>query len=81
MGKGITPNKNTVEGRFATSEKCCRCELCFNLLPEVFAIDDQGRSYVKRQPITKEEQKKMDEARENCPISGIVDYCPLGDSE
>ncbi|MBT3784832.1 ferredoxin [bacterium] len=78
MGKDITPNKKTTPGRYATSSECARCELCLNLLPGVFAIDEEGRSFVQHQPLTNEEHEKLHEALENCPISGIVDYCPLG---
>jgi|GEM_PF-1765929 len=79
MSEEFKPNKHTSTGRYATSAGCARCELCLNLLPKVFDLDEEGRSFVKRQPITTEEHQKIHDAIENCPISGIKDYCPLNE--
>jgi len=67
------PNQRCVPGKFATSEECVRCELCTNLAPTLFRLDEEGKSYVARQPLFEFERRKVVEAMRNCPISGIRD--------
>lgn len=71
--ESFSMNPKNVPGRYATSADCARCELCYACLPEVFQIDEDGKSYLKRQPKTQKELDLIQEAIENCPISGIVE--------
>ena len=74
MNQKYNPNKRSVTGRYSTSSECYRCELCMNLLPEVFTPDESGQSFIQRQPRSYAEHKQMLEVIENCPIRGIIDH-------
>jgi ferredoxin len=51
-------------------EKCIGCGNCQDVCPDVFAIEDDGKSHVKKgAPLDKECVK---EAAENCPVEAIT---------
>ncbi|AMV37117.1 ferredoxin [Planctomyces sp. SH-PL62] len=61
-------------GRFYVDENCIDCDLCHETAPGVFARnEDEGRSYVARQPQTPEEEELCREALESCPVDAIGD--------
>ncbi len=63
-----------VAGRFYVDETCIDCDLCRQIAPDVFAQDDEeGKSYVMRQPLTPEEREAAHEAMESCPTESIGD--------
>ena len=66
-------NKKNIDGRYATSADCLTCELCYNALPDFFEIDEDGKSYVKKQPEAPKEHEQFLEVMNNCPIHGIYD--------
>ncbi len=51
-------------------EKCIGCGSCAAVAPEIFEIVD-GKAVLKKQPQTKEEKTKANEAKEICPVDAI----------
>ncbi|WP_165243964.1 ferredoxin [Paludisphaera soli] len=61
-------------GRFYVDENCIDCDLCHETAPGVFARnEDEGRSFVARQPASPEEEALCREALESCPVEAIGD--------
>lgn len=61
-----------VSGRFYVDSTCIDCDQCRTLAPENFGRDEEnGSSYVKRQPVTAEELAATEEARAGCPTESI----------
>lgn len=61
-------------GRFYVDENCIDCDLCHEIAPGVFVRnEDEGRSYVVRQPQSPEEDELTREALESCPVEAIGD--------
>jgi ferredoxin len=51
-----------------------RCEghaRCWSLCPEIFALDDEGQSYVIQPEVPAELEDKAREAARNCPERAI----------
>jgi len=60
-----------VPGPFYVDASCIDCDMCRTTAPEFFRRDDEiGMSVVYRQPVTPEEIKLAEEARE-CPTDSI----------
>ncbi len=51
-------------------EKCIGCGSCVAIAPEIFELNEEGKSVVKKQP-SKEEESKVKEAIELCPTKAI----------
>lgn len=67
-------NAENVPGKFYVDASCIDCDLCRETAPEIFARqDDEGYSYVKKQPETPEEEDSAAEALEGCPVEAIGD--------
>lgn len=64
------PSEN-VPGAFYVDEQCLDCDLCRETLPTVFARNEHGYSYVKKQPETAEELTAAREAIELCCVEAI----------
>jgi ferredoxin len=61
-----------VPGKFYVDNTCTDCDLCRNIAPQFFTRqDDNGYSYVFRQPQTPEELAAAEEARTSCPTETI----------
>lgn len=50
-------------------EACTGCELCVQICPDVFEMNNDGKSTVK--PGSDENQDCVDEAIDSCPTSAI----------
>lgn len=59
MDKKIIVDKN----------KCIGCGTCVALAPEIFEMDNEGKSIVKKNPIINEETLKL--AIDSCPSQAI----------
>ena len=58
---------NNVPGRYYVDETCIDCDLCRETAPATFLRDDEnGASYVWRQPSTPEEHALAEEALQSC---------------
>ena len=59
-------------GRYYVDTQCIDCDLCRETAPDNFVRnDEQGFSYVFKQPISPEEEDLCREAMENCPVEAI----------
>ena len=59
-------------GEYYVDSECIDCDLCREVAPENFERnEDEGHSYVVKQPETPEERELCEEARESCPVEAI----------
>lgn len=59
-------------GRYYVDTQCIDCDLCRETAPDNFVRnDEQGFSFVFKQPISPEEEDLCREAMENCPVEAI----------
>jgi ferredoxin len=64
----------TAAGRFYVDTNCIDCDLCRQTAPENFdRNEDEGFSYVKKQPADEVEEKACRDALEECPVEAIGD--------
>jgi ferredoxin len=67
-------NPENVEGKFYVDEQCIDCDLCRETAPDNFEREeDEGYSYVYKQPANDEELELCMEALESCPVEAIGD--------
>lgn len=65
-------NKENVTGKFYVDSQCIDCDLCRETAPKNFTrSDDEGYSYVYKQPESAEEEEQCREAMEGCPVEAI----------
>ena len=61
-------------GRWYVDGQCIDCDLCRQTAPENFERnDDEGYTYVSKQPETAEEAEQCQEALDECPVEAIGD--------
>ena len=61
-----------VLGKFYVDSQCIDCDLCRDSVPEFFTrSDDNGYSYVYKQPTTEDEVELCMEALAECPVEAI----------
>jgi|TARA_R110002167_G_scaffold315210_2_gene520777 ferredoxin len=67
-------NPENVEGKFYVDDQCIDCDLCRDTAPDNFEREeDEGYSYVYKQPANDEEFELCMEALEGCPVEAIGD--------
>ena len=60
------------EGRYYVDTQCIDCDLCRETAPDNFVRnDEEGYSYVSKQPVTAEEEEQCQDALDNCPVEAI----------
>jgi len=52
-------------------EKCIGCGVCISLCPEVFEINEEGKSQIKKGADLNENKNCIKEAKESCPVEAI----------
>jgi len=63
-----------VKGKYFVDEHCIDCDLCREESPNNFTRqEEEGYSYVFKQPETEEEEELCAEALKNCPVEAIGD--------
>lgn len=61
-------------GKFYVDRQCIDCDVCRDTSPSNFARDDEnGYSYVYKQPETSHELELCEEALNACPVEAIGD--------
>ncbi|MGE5235524.1 MAG: ferredoxin [Acidobacteriota bacterium] len=61
-------------GKWYVDSSCIDCDVCRTTAPNNFrANEDEGFSYVYKQPENAEEQAQCDEAKASCPVEAIGD--------
>ena len=61
-------------GKFYVDSTCIDCDACREMAPENFArSDDNGYSYVVKQPANDDEEEQCRDAMEGCPVESIGD--------
>lgn len=74
MADRTDKNPLNVPGKYYNDLSCIDCDLCREIAPEFFTRDDdEGLSYVWKQPVTPEEIAAAEEARQACPTETIGD--------
>jgi ferredoxin len=65
---------DNVSGKFFVDRQCIDCDVCRDTAPENFARNDEnGYSYVWKQPENPAEIEKCSEALDACPVEAIGD--------
>lgn len=65
-------NSENIPGKFYVDSQCIDCDLCRETAPSNFTrAEDEGYSYVFKQPENDEETAQCREAMEGCPVEAI----------
>jgi ferredoxin len=65
-------NPENTPGKFYVDSQCIDCDLCRETAPANFTrADDEGYSYVYKQPANDDELAQCVEAMEGCPVEAI----------
>jgi ferredoxin len=65
-------NVENVTGKFYVDSQCIDCDLCRETAPNNFTrADDEGYSYVFKQPDNDDDLALCREAMEGCPVEAI----------
>lgn len=71
-----------VRGKFYVDDQCIDCDVCRDTSPANFTrCDENGYSYVCKQPETAEEEALCEEALMACPVEAIGDDGPESKDE
>jgi len=66
--------EDSVEGAFYVDTNCIDCDLCRQTAPDNFERnEDEGYSYVHKQPENDDEIQACQDAIEECPVEAIGD--------
>lgn len=61
-------------GKFYVDSTCIDCDACREMAPDNFArSDENGYSYVSKQPNDDGEEEQCKDAMEGCPVEAIGD--------
>lgn len=64
----------SIDGKYFVDSNCIDCDLCRQTAPDNFERnEDEGFSYVFKQPETPEEEEMCREAMDECPVEAIGD--------
>ncbi len=63
---------DNVPGKYYVDSSCIDCDVCRETAPDNFAAnDDEGYSYVFKQPLNEAEEAQCREAMDSCPVEAI----------
>lgn len=72
--------RDNVPGRFYVDRECIDCDVCRDTSPANFTRNEEnGYSYVWKQPETEEEIELCEQALEACPVEAIGDDGSAGE--
>ena len=67
-------NPENIKGTFYVDSQCIDCDLCRETAPNNFRREeDEGYSYVYKQPENDDEREQCVEAMDGCPVEAIGD--------
>ena len=67
--------QDNVNGRYFVDEQCIDCDLCREEAPKNFTRqEEEGYSYVYKQPENEEEEEMCKNAMEGCPVEAIGNF-------
>ena len=67
--------KDNVAGKYFVVDECIDCDACREQAPNNFKRnEEEGYSYVYKQPTTDLELKECAEALDGCPVEAIGDF-------
>ena len=59
-------------GKYFVDRECIACDACIMTAPDNFGMDENdGHAFVKKQPMTSEDENLCREAMEGCPVEAI----------
>lgn len=59
-------------GKYYVDEECIDCNLCSEIAPDNFRVnEEEGHDFVYQQPLTEDQEELCDEAMEACPVEAI----------
>ncbi len=62
------------QGKYYVNCQCLENGICYETAPELFKKDEEeGVSYVAKQPVSEDELKLMAKCIEGCPVNAIKD--------
>ncbi|OFZ17673.1 MAG: ferredoxin [Bdellovibrionales bacterium RBG_16_40_8] len=68
-----------VSGKYFVDRECIACDACVMTAPNHFGMDENdGHAFVKKQPITLEDEDLCREAMQGCPVEAIGNDGELG---
>lgn len=71
-GDGAKKLPHNVPGKYYTTEECDGCAYCASVAPDNFDFEKETNTYyVARQPVNREEEETLLEAKEDCPVDAI----------
>ena len=74
--------KGNKSGEYYVDHECIDCDLCREVAPDNFEREeDEGYSYIYKQPANDAERSACEEARESCPVEAIGDDGTEGEVE
>ena len=66
--------ESNVDGAWYVDTNCIDCDLCRQSAPDNFERnEDEGYTFVSKQPANDEEEQAMRDALEECPVEAIGD--------
>jgi ferredoxin len=66
--------EDNVDGAWYVDTNCIDCDLCRQTAPDNFERnEDEGYSYVHKQPESEDELQACQDAMEECPVEAIGD--------
>lgn len=66
--------EGNADGQFYVDSNCIDCDLCRQTAPDNFERnEDEGFSYVSKQPESEDEEQACRDAIEECPVEAIGD--------
>jgi len=67
--------QDNVAGKYFVDQECIDCDLCREEAPANFTRqEEEGYSYVYKQPENEEEEEMCKKAMEGCPVEAIGDF-------
>jgi len=65
---------DNVPGKYFVDDSCIDCDVCRQTAPDNFGHnEEEGHTYVMKQPDSPEEEELCQEAKESCPTEAIGD--------